>query len=85
MTDLRLEPMSDARGQELGKQTTEQPGKRNLAGHSGSLMSNCAGFLPFNSAQACHFSCLERVSKIPPERDPEAGQIEERIVDGNGK
>jgi hypothetical protein len=25
---------------------------------------------------------LERVSKIPPERDPEAGQIEERIVNG---
>jgi DNA-binding NarL/FixJ family response regulator len=27
-------------------------------------------------------SFLERVSKIPPERDPEAGQIEERIVNG---
>jgi hypothetical protein len=25
---------------------------------------------------------LERVSKIPPERDPEARKIEERIVDG---
>jgi hypothetical protein len=25
---------------------------------------------------------LERVSKIPPERDPEASEIEERVVDG---
>jgi len=25
---------------------------------------------------------LERVSKIPPKRDPETGKIEERVVDG---
>lgn len=25
---------------------------------------------------------LERVSKMPPQRDPEAGQVEEGVVDG---